>query len=137
MQDARHAYKRIICPPAAAKLILALIRLPPGVGLRSVSAALRAAVLLEAIPAIDRTIAARLERHLSRLATTGASHLIHGALAAAASARLPARPAALGAASGFIAETFLGKKLLLALCENELLATIPAGQNLVCQLDSS
>ena len=86
----------------------------------------------EAIPAIDRLVAARIERHFRHAAAVAArcrEHLTRtaGALAAtaaAAGAHLLARLTAIRTAVRFILKTFLLVKALFARTEDELASTV-------------
>ena len=88
----------------------------------------------EAIPAVDRFIAARIERHLGHAAAaaarrrehlTGAAGAVAAATAAAAvPAHLLARLTAVGTAIGLVLEAFLLVKGLFARTENELATTV-------------
>src|SRR5579884_73512 len=103
-----------------------------------------AAVVLEAARAVDRLVAARLERHRRGPAALGADrreHLARAAAVAGAAAvaivgrattalRL-ARRAALRAAPGLVHVALLSEELLLALGEDELVPTISADQGFV------
>src|SRR5579884_1724815 len=111
-----------------------------------------AAHSLEAARAVDRLVAAWLERHVrhpAALGTDGVEHLaraarvatavaatavaavaVVGHASAAAHAGL-ARGAALGAAPGLVGEPLLGEELLLPCGEGELLPTLPANERTV------
>src|SRR5215469_7359452 len=84
----------------------------------------------EAIPAIDRFVAARIERHFRHAAAVAARRREHltrtaGALAAAAAgAHLLARLTAIRTAVRFGLETFLLVKALFARTEDELASAV-------------
>jgi hypothetical protein len=95
---------------------------------------------LEAIAAVHRLIAARLERHLGNAAALAARGLVHfTALTAAAAhtgsaaciAHLLARLTAIGTTVRFVLETFAGVELLLAGRERELASTVHAVQHFI------
>ena len=96
----------------------------------------------EAISAIYRLVAARLERHLRILAACAACHIEHLACAAAsvrsargaetsaaaaAFGRL-ARRAAIWAAIGLVLKAFAGEELLFSRTEDKFRAAVGAGQ---------
>src|SRR5688572_30631006 len=103
----------------------------------------RLAVLLEAAPAVHRTVAAGLEGHLGLHAAVGADHRVHlpggrrGAVAAAvragrAAARLLLAGVAAGlAALGLAGEALLRVELLLLGREVELRAAVHARDDLI------
>jgi hypothetical protein len=68
-------------------------------------------VLIEAVAAIYRTVAARTERHLRLNAARGANYIVHFSLlvaaAHAAAVSFFARPTAVRATAGFVGEPFL------------------------------
>jgi hypothetical protein len=84
----------------------------------------------EAIPAIDRFVAARIERHLSDAAALAARRREHfpgtsaALTAAAAGAHLLARLAAIRTAIWLVLKTFLLVKALFARTEDELTSTV-------------
>jgi len=89
----------------------------------------------EAIPAVDRFIAARIERHLRHAAALAARRCEHlaraaGALAAAVptaiAAHLLARRTAVGASVGFVLKAFLLVKGLFAGTEDEWTSAVHA-----------
>ena len=93
------------------------------------------ALLLEAIAAVNRLVASRLERHFGRTSATAACRAEHLALTAAesaaaiAAARGPAglpSLTAIGAAIGFVLEAFLSIEFLLAGSKCKLRAAIDA-----------
>ena len=99
--------------------------------------------LLEALAAINRFVAARLERHFGRPSALAANGLIHlalastatavsaaGVTAAATAARRSlrfARSSAIRAPVRFILEAFRGEKLLLSGAKGELRVAVRAG----------
>src|SRR5205085_11382241 len=101
----------------------------------------------EAIRAVDRLIAARLERH-ARLAAAGGARsgeeLARAAAAAEAAAAavaapvplLPALGAATGAAARLVRKAFLGVELLFPRREHERAAAVNAGKGSVCECHS-
>ena len=89
-------------------------------------------IRLKAGAAVDRTVSAGLERHLSGLAATIADHVKHLTLATVGTAVGSAtRGAAGGAAAGLILEALVSIELLLRSGEHEFVATIAAYQGLV------
>jgi hypothetical protein len=87
-------------------------------------------VLAETVAAVNRTIAARAEGNLGILAAGGTDCRVHfpgGAIAAEATGLLAGCPA-LGAASGFVGESFLSEKVLFRSGEHEIGAALAAGQ---------
>jgi len=91
---------------------------------------------LVAVRAVDRPVAAGLERHLGLLAAARARGAEHLARAAATRGTLPAtlsiaRRAAVRTAAGRIVEAATGVVLLLADSEDKRLAAITAGQRRV------
>jgi hypothetical protein len=112
--------------------------------IRSTSSAVRTA-RLEAVAAIDRFVAARLERHFGRLSALAAGRLEHLAWATrAASVRVAsvrtaaagttlclARGSAVGAAIGLVLEALRGEELLFACREAKGVPAINAGQGFV------
>jgi hypothetical protein len=93
---------------------------------------------LEAIAAVHRLVAARLERHFGNAAALAARGLVHfPALAAAHTgpagtrAHLLARLAAVGATVGFVLETLAGVELLLSGRERELTSAIHTVQHFI------
>jgi hypothetical protein len=94
---------------------------------------------LEAIAAVYRLIAARLERHLGNAAALAARGLIHfAALAAAhtgstarARAHLLASLTAIGATVRFVLETFAGIELLFTGSERELPSAVHTVQHFI------
>ncbi len=94
-------------------------------------------LLLEAIAAIDRAVAARLEGH-PRLATTagtrGAEKLALTTWAAAATPHAAlhlAGLAAVGATRGIVGEATAGKELLLTSGEDEVISAVATAERLV------
>jgi hypothetical protein len=98
---------------------------------------------LEAITAVDRSIAARLERHLGGLTTAAAHDVEHLAFDAGATAETAAVAAttalALTAAQGAaraatlgLCEAARGVEFLVVAAEQEFLSTVRAGKSLVC-----
>src|SRR5262245_40863682 len=83
---------------------------------------------IEALPAVDRLDARRLERHFGRLPASGADDGVH--LPRPRAARLAGGPA-VGAAGGIILKAFTGVELLLPRREAELRAAVAAGQNAI------
>ena len=92
-------------------------------------------LLLEAGTAVDRTIAAGLERNLSGLAAAIADHVKHLTLATGSAATiLRATGCAAGrATTGLILEALVSIELLLGSGENELGAALTASQSLVLE----
>jgi hypothetical protein len=90
------------------------------------------ALLVEASAAVNRTISAGLEGHLSGLAALGANDIVHRAIAAVETTvgSLALVTAGL-AAAGLILEALIGVELLLGRGENELIAALTAYQSLV------
>lgn len=100
------------------------------------------ALALEALAAVDRLVATRLERHLCLLTALRAGHAEHLARrartiprpvkrAAAVVARRPigfARTPAIRAPARFVLKSFLREELLLAGSKGKFLAAIDAGQ---------
>jgi hypothetical protein len=96
---------------------------------------------LKTIAAVDRLIAARLERYLSDAAALAASRLIHfPALTAAAAHSGPAAATrthlfacltAIGATVGLVLKTFAGIELLLTGSERELTSAIHTIQHFI------
>ena len=87
---------------------------------------------LEAGAAIDRTVSAGLERHLSGLTATVADHIVHLALATVgATVRLTAGGTASRATAGLILEALVSIELLFRSGENEFRAALTANQSLV------
>jgi hypothetical protein len=90
---------------------------------------------LEAIPAVNRLIASRLERNLRDAATLAASGFEHLALSAAAATAAALRAAglaggaAIGATVRFIGEALHCEELLLAGRERELASAIDAREH--------
>jgi hypothetical protein len=102
--------------------------------------AARAADALEAVPAVNRTIAARLERHLRRLATGAACNVEHFALDTGAAAETTAVAATTtaafalatahgtaGTASLGLAEAARSVEFLVVAAELEFLSAVRAG----------
>jgi len=93
-----------------------------------------AAHLLEAVAAVHRLVAARLEREERFLAALRTDGRIHLALTAASTIAVPAplrglvRGAALWATAGLVGQAPTGVEILLASCEHEVTATITALQ---------
>lgn len=86
-----------------------------------------AAALLEAFPAINRTVVSRLKRHFGCTAALGTNCRIHLALPALAldsvttkTAALFASGAAYGATDGFVLESFFGIEFLLTGGKHEI-----------------
>jgi hypothetical protein len=94
---------------------------------------------LEAIAAVHRLVAARLERHLGNAAALAARGLVHftaltaahAGSAARAVAHLLTRLTAIGTTVRFVLETFAGVELLLAGRERELASTVHAVQHFI------
>jgi hypothetical protein len=94
---------------------------------------------LEAIAAVHRLVAARLERHFRYTAALAAGRLEHftaltAAHAAAATrigTHLLARSAAIGATVGFVLETLAGIELLFTGGERKLTSAIDAVQHFI------
>src|SRR5581483_9136667 len=105
--------------------------------LRPASPLTVAALLLEAVRAVDRLIAARLERHLGLLATLRAGrgeHLAAWPIAAVAAFGAPTalvRRSTGGATGGFVGEALLCEELLLPFREGERGTAVAASQRLV------
>src|SRR5437762_10458507 len=112
----------------------------------AVRARVAASLLREAVRAVDRLVAARLERHPGLVAAGragGREHLALAAIAAGAAARIAAARiaagataglalgAALRAAGGLVGEPARGEELLLPDGEGKRLAAIAAGERLV------
>src|SRR5947209_4282331 len=101
---------------------------------------------LEAVVAVDRLVAARLERNFRLLPAAAAGHAVHlaraapagvaasvraagvAAVPAAALARVLARGAAVGAAVRLVLEALRREELLFAGREEELRTAVGAGQ---------
>jgi len=86
-----------------------------------------AAALLEAFPAINRTVVSRLKRHFGCTAALGTNCRIHLALPALALVSVTTRTAALfasgtayGATDGFVLESFFGIEFLLTGGKHEI-----------------
>src|SRR5699024_1130532 len=77
----------------------------------------------KALAAVDRTVLARLERHLAGLAAAGADSVVHLALGAVGALH---GGAAVLAAFGFVLKAALGVELLLAGSPDELFAAVLA-----------
>jgi hypothetical protein len=99
----------------------------------------------EAVAAVDRLVATRLERHFGRLPALAASRLEHLAATAARRSTVTAAAAAtagtalglagraaFGTTIGFILEAFAREELLLSRTKNELAVTINAAQGFIC-----
>ena len=87
---------------------------------------------LEACAAVNRTVTAGLERHLSGLAAAIADHIVHLALATVgATIGLTAGCTASRATAGLILEALVSIELLLGSGENEFCAALTAYQSLV------
>jgi hypothetical protein len=89
--------------------------------------------LLEALAAIHRAVAARLERHAGLAATVGADGAEEfaagaGITIAATGLLLLARGAAFRAAGGVVGEAAAGEEFLLAHGEEEVIAAVAATQ---------
>ena len=82
--------------------------------------------LIEAIPAIDRTVILWLERHFGLFAAVSADNLVHLALLTALTTGAAALFTAVAAAYRLILEPFLRIERLLTSTENEFLAAILA-----------
>src|SRR5262245_50535129 len=115
------------------------LRSAPGQPRRRGRAGLAAAATpdgLEALRAVDRLVAARLERHLSLPPAVRAGRREHlarpaAAVAAGAAAALLVGAPALGAAARVVDEPPALVELLLAAREHELLSAVTAGQGAV------
>lgn len=93
-----------------------------------------AAVLGEAVSAVNRTVVARTERNLGLATASCTSYIVHFALlvtALAAAVLLLAGRAAFRAAARFIGEPFLSKKILLGSGKNKFGAAITASKGFV------
>jgi hypothetical protein len=94
---------------------------------------------LEAIAAVHRLVAARLERHFGNAAALAARGLVHFAALTAAHSAATARTrahlltslTAIGATIGFILETLAGVELLLTCRERELTSAIHTVQHFI------
>jgi len=95
------------------------------------------AITLEAVAAINGTIATGLERHLGSRATTVADHFIHLTLATAGVLSRTTRRPASGATGGVVLKALIREELLLACGEYELSATVAARQGFVLIHDGS
>ena len=93
---------------------------------------LRRELSAEAIAAIHRSVAARLERNLAGASAISADCVKHHALFAATGALL-ARGAAIFAALRFVGEPFFREELLLAGGEGEVLPAIFADDDFVAK----
>jgi hypothetical protein len=93
----------------------------------------------EAVPAIDRLVAARLKRNFryaAALAACGPEHLTSTAIAAAGRSSVPAaggfpRGAAIAASARFVRESFTCKELLFVRRKWECASAIDAGKGFV------
>src|SRR5579872_1680041 len=104
-------------------------------------AALVARGRLEAVAAVDRAVAPRLERHLRLIPATAAGHGVHLALGTSATVAAAAAAAtgtlcltggpAIGATRRLIREALLGEEFLLTGAEREWTRAIDAGQSLI------
>ena len=99
-----------------------------------------AAVLAEAVSAVNRTIVARTERNLGLNAASCTSYVVHFALLVTALATATAEAttvllfagcAAIRAATRFVGKAFLSKEILLRSSENEFSAAITARKGFV------
>jgi len=88
-------------------------------------------IALEALAAVNGTIATGLERHLCGGAATVADYFVHLTLATVGVLRGTARGTASGATTGLVLKALVGEKLLFAGGEYELCATVTAGQRFV------
>jgi hypothetical protein len=95
---------------------------------------------LKALSAVDRLVAARLERHFGRTSAAAACRTEHLALTTAVEARTAPSAAAfcgfaggsaVRASAGFVLETLLSVELLLAGSERELLSAVDASDKLI------
>jgi hypothetical protein len=92
------------------------------------------ALVLEAFAAVDRTITARLDRHLGGTATAIAHHIVHRTIAATGAAvGLTTIGSASGATARLVLEAFVSVELLLRSGENELRAALTASQGFVLE----
>ena len=89
------------------------------------------ALLLVALTAIYRTVAARLERNLGGTAATVAPHVVHGTVAAVLAILLAAIGTAGRATAGLILEALVGIELLFRSGKNKFRAALTANQRLV------